>query len=96
MVQLATEQRVFVAESYIRLKIYAAVQREFRDRFPEREPPAKRTIQENVMILTIYAKEYLRKLILLGSHLMSSELFGQWKPVVDVVLNVMVDMSKIN
>ena len=49
MVQLTTEQRVFVVESYIRLKSYATVQREFRDRFPEREPPsAKRTIQENV------------------------------------------------
>ena len=34
--------------SYIRLKSYAAVQREFRDHFPEREPPAKRTIRENV------------------------------------------------
>ena len=42
------------------------------------------------MILTIYAKEYLRKLIILGSHQMSSdEVFGQWEPVVDVVLNVM-------
>ena len=49
------------------------------------------------MILTIYAKEYLRKLILLGSHQTSSdEVFGQWKPVVDVVLNVRVDMSNIN
>ena len=48
MVQLTTEQRVFVVESFIRLKSYAAVQREFRDRFPEREPPAKRTIQENL------------------------------------------------
>ena len=44
MVQLTTEQRVFVVECYIRLKSYAAVQREFRIR----EPPAKRTIQENV------------------------------------------------
>ena len=48
MVQLTTEQRVFVMESYIRLKSYAAVQREFRDRFPGREPPGKQTIQGNV------------------------------------------------
>ena len=48
MIQLTTEQRVFVVESYIRLKTYAALQREFRDRFPEPEPPGKRTIQENV------------------------------------------------
>ena len=39
---------MFVVESYIRSKSYAAVQREFRDRFPEREPPAKRTSQENL------------------------------------------------
>ena len=44
MVQLTTEQRGFVVESYIRLKSL----REFSDRFPEREPPVKRTIQENV------------------------------------------------
>ena len=30
------------------MKSYAAVQSEFRDRFPERETPAKRAIQENV------------------------------------------------
>ena len=48
MVQLTTEQRVFVVESHIRLKSYAAVQRELKDRFPEREPLANRTIQENV------------------------------------------------
>ena len=47
------------------------------------------------MILTIYGKEYLRKLILLGSHQLSSDqVFGQWKSVVDVVLDV--DVSNIN
>ena len=40
---------MFVVESYIRLTSYAAVQIEFRDRFPEREPPAKRTIQKNML-----------------------------------------------
>ena len=48
MVQLTTEQRVFIVECYVRSRSYVTVQREFRERFPDREPPAKRTIQENV------------------------------------------------
>ena len=48
MVQLTTQQRVFVVERYIRSNSYIVVRREFREQFPDREPPAKRTIQQNV------------------------------------------------
>ena len=45
-VQLTT---VFIVECYVRSRSYVTVQREFRKRFSDREPPAKRTIQENVL-----------------------------------------------
>ena len=48
MIKLTTEQRVSIVECYVRSRGYVIVQIEFRERFPHREPPAKRTIQENV------------------------------------------------
>ena len=39
---------VSIVECYVRPRSYVAVQREFRGRFPDRGPPAKRTIQGNV------------------------------------------------
>ena len=45
--QLTTEQRVFVVRKYHETRSYARVKEAFRERFPERNPPANRTIQQN-------------------------------------------------
>ena len=44
MVQLTTEQRVFVVLEYNRTYSLVAVQNAFRERFPDRNPPAQATI----------------------------------------------------
>ena len=54
MVQLTKEQRIFVVLTYWETKSYVATNRLFRQRFPDREPPAKHTIYKNV-------KKYLEK-----------------------------------
>ena len=46
--QLTVEQRVFVVSLYIETKSYTAVVQAFRERFPERNPPTRRTVYENV------------------------------------------------
>jgi hypothetical protein len=48
MVQLTVQQMVFIVECYMRSNSYVAVKREFRERFPDGQPPGKRTIQGNV------------------------------------------------
>jgi hypothetical protein len=46
--QLTVEQRVFVVAKYLETGSYNAVTDAFQQRFPERNPPAKRTIYQNV------------------------------------------------
>ena len=48
MVQLTTEQRVFVVETYLRTNSYIRVKQAFAERFGDREPPSKSTIDRNV------------------------------------------------
>ena len=45
MVQLTTEQRVFVVTNFIRMR---EVQDAFRLKFPDRNPPLRNTILDNV------------------------------------------------
>ena len=48
MVQLTTEQRVFVVTHYIRIQSLREVQNALRERFPDRNPPMRNTILKNV------------------------------------------------
>ena len=48
MVQLTTEQRVFIVLHYTQTQNTTAVQNAFRARFPDRDPPHKTTILRNV------------------------------------------------
>ena len=48
MVQLTTEQRVFVVTNFIRMQNVREVQDAFRLRFPDRNPPLRNTILDNV------------------------------------------------
>lgn len=48
MVQLTTEQRVFVVSIYLETKSFLAVKDAFRRRFPERNCPCNSTIRKNV------------------------------------------------
>jgi hypothetical protein len=48
MVQLTTEQRVFVVTQFTLLQNVTAVQNAFRIRFPGRNPPVRNTILKNV------------------------------------------------
>lgn len=48
MVQLTTEQRVFVVTNFIRTQSVREVQNAFRIRFPNRNPPLRNTILDNV------------------------------------------------
>ena len=48
MVQFTVEQRAFVVQKYHETKSYVTTQNTFRIRFPDREPPTKRTIWKNV------------------------------------------------
>ena len=48
MVQLTTEQRVVVVTNFIRMKNVREVQDAFRLRFPDRNPPLRNTIVDNV------------------------------------------------
>jgi hypothetical protein len=52
--QLTTAQKVFVVETYLQRRSFVAVREAFRERFPDRNPQAKRTIQSNV-------EKYLRE-----------------------------------
>ena len=52
MVQLTIEQRVFVVSTYQETKSYQTVQQRFRQRFPDRNPPTKRSIYQNVLKYT--------------------------------------------
>lgn len=46
--QLTNEQRAFIVKRYFETKSYLEVQESFRQRFPDRNPPSKSTIQRNV------------------------------------------------
>ena len=48
MVQLTTEQRVFVVTNFTRMQNVREVQDAFRLRFPDRNPPLRNTILDNV------------------------------------------------
>ena len=48
MVQLTTEQRTFIVKKYYETRSYVDVQNAFRQAFPNRNPPAKSTIQHNI------------------------------------------------
>lgn len=48
MVQLTIEQRIFIVSKYEETKSYLTVQKLFREKFPDREPPYKATIWKNV------------------------------------------------
>ena len=48
MVQLTTEQRVFLVTKYFETKSFATVKQLFRVQFPDRVPPNKTTIWKNV------------------------------------------------
>ena len=48
MVQLTAEQRVFVVTNFIRMQNVREVQDAFRLRFPDRNPPLRNTIVDNV------------------------------------------------
>jgi len=52
--QLTTEQRVFAVQIYLERRSFVAVREAFRERFPDRNLPAKSTIQRNV-------EKYLRE-----------------------------------
>ena len=59
--QLIMEQRIFIVKSYYETKSYNQVQTKFRTLFPERLPPNKTRIWENV-------KKYKRDDILLNMN----------------------------
>ena len=46
--QLTTEQRIFIVKKYYETKSYVNVRRAFQERFSGRNPPANRSIQENM------------------------------------------------
>jgi hypothetical protein len=46
MVQLTSEQRVFIVLTYTQTHSIAAVQNAFRERFRDRNPPVKSTIMK--------------------------------------------------
>ena len=48
MVQLATEQRVFIVTNYMRNQSTTGVRNAFQQRFPDRNPPSPSTILSNV------------------------------------------------
>ena len=48
MVQLTKEQRIFVVRAYFETHSFVEVQQLFRERFPGRESPVKKTIWANV------------------------------------------------
>ena len=48
MVQLTTEQRLFIVLHYTQTQNTTTVQNAFRARFPDRDPPHKTTILRNV------------------------------------------------
>ena len=48
MVKLTTEQRVFAVTDFIRMQNVREVQDAFRLRFPDRNPPLRNTIVDNV------------------------------------------------
>lgn len=48
MVQLTTQQRVFVVKTWISTRSFIEVKRLFQNNFPEREPPTRKTIWINV------------------------------------------------
>ena len=48
MVQLTTDQRVFVVTKFLESKSLQETQLAFAEAFPDREPPAKKTIWKNV------------------------------------------------
>ena len=48
MVQLTTEQRVFVVTQFTLIPNVTTVQNAFRIRFPDRNPPVRNTILKNV------------------------------------------------
>ena len=48
VVQLTTEQRVFVVTQFTLIPNVTAVQSAFRIRFPDRNPPIRNTILKNV------------------------------------------------
>ena len=48
MVQLTTEQRVFVVTQFTLIRNVTAVQNAFRIRVPDRNPPVRNTILKNV------------------------------------------------
>ena len=47
--QLTTEQRTFVVTKYLETESIKSVQDQFCQRFPNRNAPAKRTNQQNVL-----------------------------------------------
>ena len=61
MVQLTTEQTVFVLTNFIRMQNVREVQDAFRLRFPDRNPPLRNTIVDNV-------RKYQNDLVFLPSH----------------------------
>ena len=48
MVQLSSEQRVFLVETFFRTNSFKQVREQFLLRFPDRNAPSKSTIQRNV------------------------------------------------
>lgn len=48
MVQLTIDQRTFVVKKFYETRSYLAVQEAFREAFPDRNPPAKSTIHQNI------------------------------------------------
>ena len=48
MMQLTTEQRVFVVTQFTLIPNVTALQNAFRIRFPDRNPPVRNTILKNV------------------------------------------------
>lgn len=46
--QLTVQQRVFVVTRYLETKSYNSVVQSFRETFPDRNPPTRRTVYENV------------------------------------------------
>ena len=48
MVQLTSEQRVFVVKTYFQTEKYTEVRRLFQERYPDRPPPNKTAIWKNV------------------------------------------------
>ena len=48
MVQLTVEERVFIVSKYFETHSFVEVRNLFRERFPDKEPPVKKTIWRNV------------------------------------------------